>query len=89
MLAAVLLAAGAGASAYPGKAPWRDAKDVFADGEPVPGLPHPQYVYIQTYTPSMFLHPVQVEFTCLTTVPYVINFAPRNAVYAVSTAGQG
>eukprot|EP01043_Picozoa_sp_COSAG02_P019155 COSAG02_NODE_914_length_15990_cov_9.617897_16_plen_486_part_00 len=27
------------ATAYPGKAPWRDAIDVFADGEPVPGLP--------------------------------------------------
>ena len=25
--------------AYPGKAPWRDAASVFADGEPVPGLP--------------------------------------------------
>jgi hypothetical protein len=41
-VAAVLASRGA---AYPGKAPWRDAKDVFADGEPVPGLPHPQFSY--------------------------------------------
>ena len=30
---------------YPGKAPWRDALDVFVDGEPVPGLPYPRYRY--------------------------------------------
>jgi sialidase-1 len=35
MTFALLLAA----SVYPGKAPWRDAVDVFRDGEPVPGIP--------------------------------------------------
>jgi hypothetical protein len=44
---AVAVTAGRAAdnSTYPGKAPWRDAKDVFVDGEPVPGLSHPRFAY--------------------------------------------
>ena len=43
-LAMLLILAVVGILGFPGKAPWRDAADVFVDGEAVPGLPFPEYV---------------------------------------------
>ena len=51
----VLVAAASLGSSFPGKAPWRDAANVFVDGEPVPGLPFPEYArIIASITSSLF-----------------------------------
>ena len=81
----------ANAVSYPGKAPWKDAKNVFTDGEPVPGLPHPEYSY-GFQIPVLLITPVDravMAFAQAYVVQKMVNASNTSGMYVFTRLASG